>query len=89
MIKERRDILRRILDRIQEMQPSISEEQAVEIEKQIRQEYGGDEGYIQKKSAAERRKKIERMFDGRNAEEVQQSMGISRATFYRSLKRKK
>lgn len=88
MNRQRRDILSRILERIREMQPSLSEDMAVEIEKQIRHEYSGSEVYIQKNAPAARRQKLKRMFHGDNIDEVAESLGVSRRTIYRDLKRR-
>lgn len=86
MNAERRDILSRILERLREMQPSISEEMAVQLELQIRHEYAGEEVYIQKKTSETRRRRIKRMFDGRNVEEVAVEVGVSRRSVYRAIK---
>lgn len=88
MNKKQLDILSRILERIREMQPSLTEDMALEIEKQIRQEYSGSEVYIQKNAPAARVQKLKRMFHGDNVDEVAESLGVSRRTIYRDLKRK-
>jgi Mor family transcriptional regulator len=85
---ERRDILSRILERVREMQPTITEDLAIKIEEQIRHEYEGEQVYIQKKSHQSRTQKIKRMFTGNNIQEVMRECGVSHMTVYRAISRK-
>ena len=88
MNAERRDILSRILERVREMQPTITEELAIKIEEQIRHEYEGEQVYIQKKSHITRTQKIKRMFTGNNVQDVMLECGVSRRTVYRAISRR-
>lgn len=87
MIKERRDILSRILQSIREKQPTITQEVFIQVEAEVRQEWGGTEAYVQKQTAQERRKVVRRQFDGSNHTLLIKQLGVSQATFYRDLKK--
>lgn len=87
MIKERCDILSRILQSIREKQPTITEEVLIQAEAEVRKEWGGTEAYIQKQKVETRRNTVKRQFDGTNAVLLRQQLGVSQATFYRSLKK--
>lgn len=82
------DLLRRIIETLQTMQPSLTDEIALEIERSLRAEFAGEEVYIPKRQPERDRLRLEvrRKFNGRNATEVARELGIGRATVYRILK---
>lgn len=82
------DLLRRIIETIQDLQPSLTDEMALEIERSLRAEFAGEQAYIYKRVAERDRLRMEvrRRFNGRNATEVARELGIGRATVYRILK---
>ncbi len=87
MIKERRDILSRILQSIREKHPTITEEVFIQTETEVRQEWGGTEAYVQKQKVEARKNIVKRQFDGTNHTLLIKQLGVSQATFYRHLKK--
>jgi transcriptional regulator of acetoin/glycerol metabolism len=88
------DIVRHILDQVLQMAArgggSFDEAMALQIERQMRHEYGGDEVYIKRESEREARKKLalqEAMRTGKPVEAASRH-GISRSTMYRLLAKK-
>jgi transcriptional regulator of acetoin/glycerol metabolism len=88
-----KDLVRAILDQVLEMSRraggSFDESMALQIERQVRNEYGGDEVYIKRTAIREERKARaleEAKKTGRPVEAASRH-GISRATMYRLLKR--
>lgn len=81
-----RDILKRILERLREMEPSFTESLASEIERQIRQEYAGERVYIQKRDP-DRRDKLRKRFNG-NVSAASEEFGVTRMTIYRAIRKK-
>lgn len=61
---------------------------ALQIERQLRNEYGGDRVRINKCELRgdALRDEIRRRWNGRNADEIAADMGIHRATVYRALR---
>lgn len=60
-----------------------------ELKEEVRQEFGGIEIYIARRSAARRKEltvKVLTLFNGRNATEIARKLGIGRATVYRIIK---
>lgn len=82
-----RDILKRIIERLREMEPSFSEDVAVQIEQQIRQEYAGERVYIPKHDP-DRREKLLKRFNGHNVNDVAGQFGVHKVTVYRFLRRR-
>lgn len=82
-----RDILKRIIERLREMEPLFTEDVALQIEQQIRQEYAGERIYIQKRDP-DRREKLLKRFNGHNINDMAGQFGIHRVTVYRSLRRR-
>lgn len=65
-----------------------------EVKHAIRLEFGGRENYVRSFSAVDKKevankksKEVLRLFDGKNANEIAQKLGISRSTVYRYLKK--
>lgn len=82
------DLLSRIIEIVQQLQPSLSDEMALEIERSLRAEFAGEQVYIYKRVAERDKMRIEvmRRFNGRNATEIARELGIGRTTVYRILK---
>lgn len=94
MTTEKKDIVSQLLDQVLELSSrsggSFDENMALEIERQIRREYGGDEVYIhQHHSRAKRRQAAldEAKKTGKPLEAAKKH-GISRASIYRLLNRR-
>ncbi|NMG56514.1 Mor transcription activator family protein [Aromatoleum aromaticum] len=82
------DILARIIERLQQIEPTFSESMAVELEHQLRHEFGGEECRIYKRvPPAELAERVRKRFNGKNASQVAQELGIHLATVYRVIKR--
>lgn len=82
------DLLRRMIERLQQIEPSFSEDFAVQLEQQLRQEFGGEECRIYKRVPPEELAgRIRRRFNGRNASQVAHELGIHLSTVYRVIRR--
>jgi len=83
-----RDIIKRFIEILAEVQPSFSECKALQIEQQLRHEFAGDQVYIQKLE-----KNIDALiamrFTGDNADKIAHELHISRRTVYRALKKRR
>ena len=83
-------ILEQVLELSRRAGGSFDESMALEIERQVRQEYGGDEVYIQRTPMRERNKKA--ALDGAKKTgrplEAARRYGVSQSTMYRLLKKK-
>lgn len=80
----RTDLLTNLIRAMQDLQPSFSDEAALRLEEQMRNEFGGSRGYILKRCNTSG--KIREKFNGRNAARVANDVGVHRATVYRRLK---
>ena len=80
-----KDILSRIIQRLRDLQPTITEEVAEKLKEQVQQEYGGERAYI-KKIDPDRKEKVLKRFNGRNGTVVARDLGVPRRTFYRMLR---
>jgi transcriptional regulator of acetoin/glycerol metabolism len=81
------DIMKRLLALCGD---SFSEAQALQIEEQLRQEYGGCEHWISpppKVPKQAKEKAVTEYLEGKPINEVIAKNGISRATLYRHLKK--
>jgi len=79
-------IIKQFIDRA-EVTPSV----AGEIEKTIRQQYGGEQAYITKRCALVESKKQtinNALCAGRNIQQIEQLHDIPRSTIYRLINRK-
>lgn len=82
------DLLARILERLRHIEPSFSEAMALELEMQLRQEFGGEECRIYKRVPPEElAARVRARFNGRNASQVAEELGIHLSTVYRVIKR--
>jgi Mor family transcriptional regulator len=83
------DLVDRIFAYIVEQLPELAG-RADEVEEAVRTEFGGEQAYVPKRSAAKRAElqaKVRGMFNGRNASEVARELSIGRTTVYRLLKK--
>jgi DNA invertase Pin-like site-specific DNA recombinase len=71
--------------------PSLDAQAALELEDQIRQDWGGNEvGYIAKKrpiTPEKKAKAIQEYIEGQDVKEIKKHTGISRTSLYRHLKK--
>lgn len=82
------DLLRRMIERLQQIEPSFSEDFAVQLEQQLRHEFGGQECRIYRRIPPDELvERIRRRFNGRNAGQVAHELGIHRSTVYRVIRR--
>jgi len=83
------DIVNDMLERVRQACPDITENQLSVIEHQIRNDWGGNETYIQKKriSTAQKQKAVDEYIGGRPVEVIRKKTGVSRSTLYRHLKK--
>lgn len=84
-----RDIIQCVLQMVMEAQPSFSEAQALQIEQQVRHEWGGEQVKIAKRAPVLRaaRAKIREEIGLKSPAELQAETGVSRATLYRYCKK--
>lgn len=83
------DLIDRLFDLLAEYYPELGDARLHEMAQCVRAEFGGDFGYVAKRSAVARRRlaaEILALFNGRNATEVARRLGISRPTVYRYIK---
>jgi len=81
------DIMKRLLAMCGD---SFTESQALQIEEQLRQEYGGQEVWVSPKPKIPKEAKekaVADYLDGKPINEVVAKNGISRATLYRYIKK--
>lgn len=85
-----RDIIQRLLQMVREVQPSFSEEQALQIEQQVRHEWGGEQVKIAKRGPLLccAKKKVRAEIGIKSPQELQSEHGISRTTLYRWIGKK-
>lgn len=80
----RADLVTRMLDRLRQLQPGITEASACELERQLRTEFGGCEAYVGKKPKAGM-DKVRAMAPGRDIADIAQAAGVSPRTIYRRI----
>lgn len=83
------DIIRQLLQMVMDAQPSFSEEQAMQIEAQIRHDWGGEQIKIARRAPMlrEARAKARSEIGVKSAKALQQEHGVSRATIYRWIQK--
>lgn len=81
----KQDLLSRMIQHLQEIQPGFSDELAVQIEQQMRVEFGGQKAHILKRPPVVN--KVLSLFNGRNAGKVAGTLGVHRSTVYRQLRK--
>lgn len=85
------DLVDRIFGYLLEQMPELAQaaERLDAVQRNVRQEFGGQEVYVASQTTADRAQLVQQvlhMFNGRNASEVARKLHISRATVYRYLK---
>lgn len=80
-----RDIIKRFIELLAEIQPSISESIAANIERQLRHEYSGSRVYVHKR-AEPACVTVAQHFNGRNADKLARELRVHRSTVYRAAK---
>jgi len=84
------DLVSDLLGKVREVQPMVTEEQALEVERAIRQKWGGDDVYIAKdiRRTARARAKMKVAVAVRGTTpDVAHEHGVTRRTLYRLLKK--
>lgn len=84
------ELLKRMIELVQESQPTMTDEIAVQIERQLIAEFSGLRVNIPSGKVAYCRTikdEVRRKFNGRNAKEIAREFGIGRATVYRLVKK--
>lgn len=83
------DIIQRLLRLVMEAQPTFSEEQAMQIEQQVRHEYGGEQVKIARRAPMLRaaRAKVRAEIGVKSVKTLCQECGVSRSTIYRWTRR--
>lgn len=81
----KQDLLARMIQHLQEIQPGFSEAVAVQLEQQMRTEFGGQKAHILKRPPV--LKQVMTLFNGRNAGKVAGALKVHRSTVYRQLKK--
>lgn len=81
------DFVRVLLKMVMDIAPSFSEEQAMQVEQQIRNEWGGERVFVTKRAPLLRaaRVKIRAEIGLKSPAELQAETGVSRATLYRYI----
>ena len=85
------DIISCIIDTMQEKIAAVTPEIARDLEKHIRQQWGGEQAYIAKRCALVDSKKQtinNELCAGRSIQQIEQLHGISRRTIYRLINHK-
>lgn len=84
------DLADRIFAYVLELLPELAgqAERLAEVQAAVRDEFGGDKGYVRRRSrrSKELAAEVLRLFNGRNATEVARRLSIGRRTVYRVLK---
>jgi DNA-binding NarL/FixJ family response regulator len=83
------DLVDRIFELLLEMCPEIPRDRVPELKQATREEFGGTDNYVPKRSPTERQRQVQyvlRHFNGRNATEIARRLEKSRAWVYRVLK---
>lgn len=85
------DIIQRVLQLVMEAHPSFSEQLAMQVEQQIRHDYGGEQVTIAKRAPALRlsREKVRAEIGVKSVEALRVEHGVSRATLYRWIGKNK
>lgn len=87
------DIVDFMLKQIKKAFPEInteqSEEKLVEVETEVRSEWGGDTAYVAKKKTtkAQKQKAVSEYLGGKPFSKIKETTGVARATLYRHLKK--
>lgn len=85
-----RDLLHLVLEISARGDGTFTEQNALQVEQQIRHQYGGDEVYVQKTGMVvemRKRQALEEVAQGKPLAEVSKRHGISRRTMYRLMEK--
>jgi hypothetical protein len=84
------DFVRAVLKMVMDATPSFSEEQAMQVEQQIRHDWGGEQVTIAKRGPLLccAKKKVRAEIGLKSPQQLQSEHGISRATLYRWIGKK-
>ena len=87
-MSDARDFVKCLLKMVMEAQPSFTEEQAMQVEQQIRHDWGGERMVIAKRAPLLRasREKVRAQVGTKPDAVLIKEHGISRATLYRWIK---
>lgn len=90
MISEADDLVLVMLKMVMDIDPSFSAAQALQVEQQIRREWGGEQVKIAKRGPLLRcaRKKVLAEIGIKSPHELQVEVGVSRSTLYRWISKK-
>ncbi len=80
------DIIRRFIELLADVQPSLSEAVALDIERQLRHEYQGERVYIAK-NPHNLHDIVRSRFTGNNVGKLAYELKISRRTVYRTVQK--
>lgn len=84
-----RDIIQRLLELVAQEQPSFTETCALQIEQQIRHEFGGEQVTIAKRAPMLRaaREKVRAEIGVKSVDQLREEHGVSRMTLYRWIRK--
>lgn len=81
------DIIKRFIELLVDVQPSLSEAITADIERQLRHEYAGEQVYIPKRDK-NLHQIIAARFNGNNTAKLAREMRVSRRTVFRAIRKK-
>ena len=80
------DVIDYMIERIRHIEPHITDEKALTLEKALRLEFGGTVTRTRKRLNPDGlRREVMKRFDGRNVKQVASELGVHRSTIYRVL----
>jgi hypothetical protein len=80
------DLIDRMIRRLRHVEPSITHERCVEIEKALRLEFGGVVTRARKKPTKKQiAEEVRQRWDGRSVAQIAEELQIHRATAYRVI----
>jgi transcriptional regulator of acetoin/glycerol metabolism len=80
------DVIDSLMIRIRHIEPHITAEKALRLERELRLEFGGTVTRTRKRLSRDQlRVEVSRRFNGRNIQQVASELGVHRATIYRVL----
>ena len=82
------DIIKRVIEILAEIQPTMSESVAVMLETQIRYEFAGERVYIHKRDESIGML-IAQRFNGNNTQKLAHELRVSRSTVYRAIRKRR
>lgn len=80
------DLIDYMMQRIRHIEPHITDEKALQLERALRLEFGGVVTRTRKRLSRDNlRDEVMKRFDGRNVKQVASELGVHRSTIYRVL----